>query len=142
MPLRPEIVHERLRKLREVVANLESLKEVPRQEFAASFRQYWLAERGLQLAAEILFDVGNHVLAGRFDASPSTYEEIPRRLCERKVISEELADRLRGLGGFRNILVHDYLDVNHGMLYGFLQEELGCFSSFADEVEEFLGSPP
>ncbi len=140
MTLRPEIVYERLRRLREVVSNLESLREVPRQEFVASFHHYWLAERGLQLAAEILFDVGNHILAGRFGASPSTYEEIPQKLCERKVISENLRDRLRGLGGFRNILVHDYLDVNRDLLYGFLQEELGYFGRFADEVEVFLGS--
>jgi uncharacterized protein YutE (UPF0331/DUF86 family) len=140
MTLRPEVVYERLRKLREVVANLETLRHLPCEELAASFRNYWLAERGLQLATEILFDIGNHILAGRFDWSPSTYEEIPQKLCERKVISEELRDRLRGLGGFRNILVHDYLDVDHDLLYGFLQEELGCFLGFADEVEDFLGS--
>lgn len=140
MTLRPEVVYERLRKLREVVSNLKTLRKVSREELVASFRNYWLAERGLQLATEILFDVGNHILAGQFDWSPSTYEEIPQRLCERKVISEELRDRLRGLGGFRNILVHDYLDVDHGMLYGFLQEELGCFLEFAADVEDFLGS--
>ena len=139
MTLRPEVVRERLRKLREVLSNLASLKRIPREEFVASFHHYWLAERGLQLATEILFDIGNHVLAGMFNCSPPTYEKIPQELFEKKVISEELRNRLRGLGGFRNILVHDYLDVDHGLLYGFLHEELGCFANFADQVEQVLG---
>ncbi len=138
MTLRPEVVRERLRKLREIVSNLESLQQIPRRELVASFRNYWLAERGLQLAAESVFDIGNHVLAGRFDFSPPTYEEIPQMLFERKVISKDLRDRLRGLGGFRNILVHGYLDVDHTLLYGFLRDELGCFQAFADEIEAFL----
>lgn len=138
MTLRPEVVRERLRKLREIVSNLESLQQIPRQELVGSFRNYWLAERGLQLAAEIVFDVGNHLLAGLFNFSAPTYEEIPRKLLEREVISEALRDRLRGLGGFRNILVHGYLDVDHALLHDFLREDLGCFRAFADEVEDFL----
>ena len=139
MTLRPEVVRERLRKLREVVANLDSLREVPLQEFVASFHHYWLAERGLHLAAEILFDIGNHILAGQFNFSPSTYEEIPQGLLDKGVISAELRDRLRGLGGLRNILVHDYLEVDLDQLHGFLREELGSFKDFADEVGAFLG---
>lgn len=139
MTLRPEAIRERLRKLREIVANLVSLRDTPLQEFVASFHHYWLAERGLQLAAETLFDIGNHILAGQFNLSPPTYEEIPQKLLEQGVISEELRGRLQGLGGLRNILVHDYLEVDHGQLHGFLREELDCFESFAEEVEGFLG---
>ncbi len=138
MTLRPEVVYERLRKLREVVSNLKSLQRISREEFVTSFHHYWLAERGLQLAAEILFDIGNHVLAGEFGFSPPTYEEIPQKLHEHEVISEKLRERLRGLGGLRNILVHDYLDVDRDLLYVFLREELDCFGTFAEEVEAFL----
>ena len=140
MTLRPEVVLERLRRLRQVIANLEAVRKLSREELGASFRHYWLAERGLQLAAEILFDIGNHVLAGRFDVSPSTYEEIVRMLTEKQVLSIELGDRLRGLGGFRNILVHDYLELSQDLLYGFLQDELECFGAFADQIESFLDS--
>src|SRR5437879_899614 len=45
-------------------------------------------------------------------ATPKDYEDITRLLSDRRVISSELAVRLKGLGGFRNILVHDDLDVD------------------------------
>lgn len=75
MTLRPEVVRERLRKLREVVRNLETLRDIESAEFVASFRHYWLAERGLQLAAECLLDIGNHVLAGQLNVHPTDYGE-------------------------------------------------------------------
>ena len=78
------------------------------------------------------------MLAGEFNFNPPTYEEIPQKLLEHRVISEDLRDRLRGLGGFRNILVHAYLEVDHDLLHEFLREDLDCFRAFADEIEEFL----
>lgn len=61
MTLRREVVRERLRKLREILENLKRVREIPREEFRGSFRHYWLAERGLQLASETVFDIGNHM---------------------------------------------------------------------------------
>lgn len=139
MTLRPAVVHERLRKLREILTNLEEVRKVPREEFVASFRHYWLAERGLHLAAETVFDIGNHVLAGHFNVHPADYEEVLAKLGERGVISPGLYKRITGLGGFRNVLAHGYLDIDENRVYESLQNELGAFDAFAEEIEAFLG---
>lgn len=138
MIVRRRVIDDRLRRLRQVVRNLEELQEIPRDEFVASFRNYWLAERGLQLAAEAVFDVGNHVLAGEFNVHPDDYEGVIQKLADQEVISRELRERLRGLGGFRNILVHEYLEVDVGRVHDFLQEGLDDFILYAEEIEEFL----
>lgn len=138
MILRPPVVRDRLRHLRRVLRNLEELRRVERGEFLSSYRYFWLAERGLQLAAEALFDVGTHVLAGAFNLHPAEYEDVTRRLVRQQVISEGLGERLRGLGGFRNILVHAYLEIDEGRVYDFLQNELEAFADFAAEIDEFL----
>ena len=140
MILRSDVVRTRLRRLRQVVHNLEEVRSVPGDEFVASFRHYWLAERGLQLAAEAVFDVGNHILAGRFNVHASDYEDIIRRLAEQGVLSEPLRQRLEGLGGFRNVLVHEYLEIDAGRVLEFLHQGLDDFVAFADEVEAFLGA--
>ena len=138
MTFRPEVMRERLRKLRETLALLEPLRAVPLEDFAADHRHYWLAERGLQLAAQSVFDIGTHILAARFHLSPATYGEIPERLAEQGVISGELRLRLRGLGGFRNLLVHDYLDLDRAQLREFLHNELHSLGDYAEEIERFL----
>ena len=138
MTLRPTAVHERLHKLRQVLRNLEHVREVPEEEFLASFRHYWLAERGLHLAAEIVFDIGNHVLANRYNVHPSDYEDVLQKLASQGVITPELRAKMRGLGGFRNVLVHAYLDVDEARVYESLHRELDSFVDFAREIEVFL----
>lgn len=138
MTLRPAVVHERLRKLRQILTNLEEVRKVPREDFVASFRHYWLAERGLHLAAETVFDIGNHLLAGHFNIHPADYEEVLIKLGEQGVISAGLCRRMTGLGGFRNILVHGYLEIDENRVYQSLQGELGGFDAFAEEIEAFL----
>lgn len=140
MTLRPQVVHERLRKLREILRNLEKVKAVPQEEFVASFEHYWLGERGLHLAAEAVFDIGNHILAGHFNVHPSDYEDVLDRLAQQGVVSPDLRERLRGLGGFRNILVHAYLEIDEGRVYKSLQDELDAFDEFAEGIEAFLDS--
>ncbi len=142
MTLRPAAVRERLRKLREILRNLGEVGNVPRDEFVASFRHYWLAERGLQLAAETVFDIGNHLLAGHFNLHASDYEDVLERLARQGVISAGLRETLRGLGGFRNVLVHGYLEIDEERVYRSLQEELAGFDDFAREVERFLEGLP
>lgn len=138
MTLRPEVVRERLRKLREILRNLEKVRDVARADFIASFEHYWLGERGLHLAAEAAFDVGNHVLAGHFNVHPSDYEDVLDRLAQHSVLSSGLREDLRGLGGFRNVLVHAYLEIDEGRVYDALHDKLPAFHEFAREIEAFL----
>lgn len=140
MTLRLEVVRERLRKLREILRNLEEVRQVSRDDFVRSFRHSWLAERGLHLAAETVFDIGNHILAGHFNVHPSDYENVLERLGAQGVLSAGLRERLRGLGGFRNVLVHAYLQIDEERVYTALQDELGSFDAFAAEIESFVAS--
>jgi uncharacterized protein YutE (UPF0331/DUF86 family) len=81
----------------------------------------WAVERGLQLAAEALFDAGNHILAGAFQETVDEYREIPRQLAARGVLQAETAARLESLAGFRNVLVHDYTDVDLSRVHAGLE---------------------
>ncbi|MGH7820581.1 MAG: DUF86 domain-containing protein, partial [Candidatus Binatia bacterium] len=87
----------------EVVSGLETLARGKH----SGLRDDWARERGLQLAAELLFDVGNHVLTAHFGVSAKDYEDVLEQLAAQGVIDTALRERFRGLGGFRNILVHD-----------------------------------
>jgi uncharacterized protein YutE (UPF0331/DUF86 family) len=97
----------------------------------------WALERGLQLAAQALFDVGNQVLAGAFDVRPRDYAEVPPEPARKGVITDALARRLEGLAGFRNLLVHEYVRVDPTRVRALLRTRLDDFSEFADAVERW-----
>jgi len=137
MVLRPEALRERLLRLEEVVSRLE---EMSQSAVSASFKDEWAAERGLQLGAEIILDIGNHILTAQFGVSAEDYEDILTQLGRWGVIDESLRERLKGLGGFRNILVHDYLRLNFARVRNFLQRAPADFSEFGQAVRHWLAA--
>ncbi|HUP47496.1 MAG TPA: DUF86 domain-containing protein [Thermoanaerobaculia bacterium] len=138
MILRREIVRDRLHHLRTVSLRLQEIQQTHRQAFLASYQLQWTTERGLQLAAQAILDIGTHILSGRFNVHPADYEDVIRLMGVHGIVSDELQSRLRGLGGFRNILVHGYLEIDIERVYEFLCEESSVFRDFANAIDEWL----
>lgn len=136
MVVRAEVVRRKLRGIEETVGYLRSWV-VTLEALQRDRRLRWAVERGLHVAAEALFDTGTHILAAEFQESIDEYREIPTRLCTRGVISAATADRLKGLAGFRNVLVHDYAEVDLARVLAGM-ERLGDFDAFVADVEAFL----
>lgn len=140
MVLKKQTVEERLRFLKETLERLDSLKNISKEEFIADFKSYWLAEHGLHLAVEAVFDIGNHILVGHFGDRVSGYNQILERLAEKKVISEKLIEKTKKMGGFRNILVHEYMDVDQKIVYERIQNGLEDLKEFGKEILKWLKS--
>jgi len=138
MVFREESVIERLKKLEEVLAKLGERARITLEEYQRDTDARWIIERGLELGSSAILDIGNHVLAGAFQISVEEYEQILERLCEKDVISPDLHSELRGLGGFRNILVHGYLTLNPDLVYEHYRRALRSFPRFIAEIERWL----
>jgi predicted nucleotidyltransferase len=54
------------------------------------------------------------------------------------IIDAALAERLKGLVRFRNILVHDYLSVDPGLVYDHLSQRIEDFGAFARQVAAYV----
>jgi len=135
MVLRADAVRERLLKLEEVISTLEAIGQ---PTSAGDPRDAWARERGLQLGAEIVLDVGNHILSAHFGVSAQDYEDIIAQLGARGVLEPELRARLKGLGGFRNILVHGYLRLDPARVEAYLQRAPTDFADFTRAIRGWL----
>ncbi|HEX7180636.1 MAG TPA: DUF86 domain-containing protein [Thermoanaerobaculia bacterium] len=138
MAFRAESVQARLRRLEEVVSELRELGKLDREALRASLRDMWAVERGLQLGAEILFDIGNHILTAQYGVSPEDYEDILEQLASQGILDTQLRQRLKGLAGFRNILVHDYLHLDQDRVLEGLARAPKDFSDFAHAIRQWL----
>lgn len=90
----------------------ESGEPLAASELEEELATRWSLERGLLAAANLVIDVANHIAAGHFATHPATYEDGLGLLAARGVVGEETYGGLRGLGGFRNVLAHEYLDID------------------------------
>ncbi len=136
--VRAEALRKRLNKLDEYLTILEGLRRYTFEEFVADPERYGSAERFLQLAIEALMDVGNHVIADLRLGTVEWYSDIPRLLYETGYIDAELRETWTRMIGFRNVLVHDYLDVDRRLVYEALQQRLGDIASLRGVFAQLL----
>jgi uncharacterized protein YutE (UPF0331/DUF86 family) len=134
-----EVVRRHLAALRESLRVLSNRSEVSVEELDADTEGRWMVERGLQLCAQNALDIATHIAAGRGRDVPD-YASAIDELGRLGVLSGDFAREFRSVAGFRNVLVHGYLEVDLDVLATLLHERLGDFESFAVDVEAYLRS--
>lgn len=121
-----------------MAAGLEGLGPVRAEDLRGDLRLRWAVERGLLSGLSVVFNVADHILAGAFGIRAETYEESLDLLLARGVISETTRRALAGSGGFRNVLVHEYVRVEVGRVAEALADAPSTFRSFAADVRAWL----
>ncbi len=121
MVVSPEIAASRLRRLEQCVKRLSRLAGMPLKAYLDDRDAQAIAERNFQVATQCLLDLGNHIIAEEGLGTPEDGPGILDCLAGAGIISPEIHRRTRGLAGFRNILVHDYLAIDHQIVHGLLQ---------------------
>jgi uncharacterized protein YutE (UPF0331/DUF86 family) len=88
---------------------------------------------GLVTALEGCIRVAQHLAASEGWESPATNAHAFRVLADNGVIDVELARRLAKAAGFRNLLIHQYADIDDKRVVGNL-DSLGDLDTFVDAV--------
>ncbi|MBI2315688.1 MAG: DUF86 domain-containing protein [Betaproteobacteria bacterium] len=133
----PAVVRRHLAALREALMNLRRHTGVSAAELSANADLRWTIERGLQLCLQNALDIATHVAAACGLDAPD-YSRAIERLAELGLLSAEFAARLRPIAGFRNVLVHGYLQVDQEIVASVVNERLGDLEEFAGCVESYL----
>lgn len=136
--VRVEVIRKRLIKLDGYLGILSRLRGYGRAEFIENPERYGSAERFLQLALEALTDMGSHVIADLNLGVVNWRSDIPVLLEEHGAIDAALRDRWIRMIGFRNVLVHDYLDIDRNIVYDVLQRNLEDLEALKRAFARFL----
>ena len=127
-----------LSKIREYIQILKEIrKNVDRTSFK-DYRHHGLAERYLQLAIEAALDIGNHLISRLGLRKPERYHDIFIILGENGIIPTSFSKNIVKMAGFRNILVHAYLDLDLDIVYDILQTIGEDLEHFAKYIVEFI----
>ncbi len=127
----------RLDALENYLAELRSFERYSREEFVREPALHHLGERFLHLACECILDIAHHVIAEQGYRQAASYKDTMDVLREEEIIDAALCERLKGWMGFRNVLVHFYLDIDHGRSFDALGE-LADLEAFAAAMAGFL----
>ncbi len=132
-----EKVEQRLMKLEQAVRKLREISKQPWEEYQSNEGLRDRAERNLQVAAQACIDIANHIIADKGYRTPKGYADSFNVLSEEGIIPNILSDKMKMVAGFRNILVHDYLEIDNKIVYQSLKH-LDDFGEFAKQVYKLL----
>lgn len=138
MMVRREVIRKRLQRLEEYLAILENLARYSEEGFLSNPERYGSAERFLQLAIEATVDIGAHLVADLRLGQVEVSRDVPHLLAEAGIISPALRETWIRMIGFRNILVHDYLDIDRHIVYEVLQRHLSDLRLLIQAFATFL----
>lgn len=92
----------------------------------------------IEYAIENVFDICAILNTDLKLGVPGADEDLLEHLLQHGVISSAMQQRLKAMKGFRKIVVHRYGKINNALAFSILQEHLGDFSLFRQEIERFL----
>lgn len=130
-----------LDRLKLLEENINGLIEFKNRHTLADIRsdksKEWALRYGLLESLQIVVDISCHLTAKYNLGNPSTYAECIDILKKYKYLDEKLANKLMGMVGLRNILVHEYITVDINKLYGLLNN-IKDFKEFVDKIKDLV----
>ena len=136
--VRAEIIRKRMNRLDEYLSILKKFQHYSFEEFTADPERYGSAERFLHLGIEAIIDMGNHVIAELELGVVNWYSDIPKIMAEKEFISSELEEKWISMIGFRNTLVHEYIDIDRKIVYDVLQNNIQDLEDLKRAFAQFL----
>lgn len=128
------VIQRKLSLLNTQVMKLEdSLREVSLSEFETSWILRSMAERALQVAAEILIDIAERILALEKSGPAATAAEAMDALVRLGVLKS--AQPYINITRFRNLIVHQYEEIDPVVLFDLSKNRLDDFRKFRDEID-------
>jgi len=131
------VVQRHLAALREALVHLRRHSGASPEMLHADMDLRWTVEHGLQLCAQNAIDIATHLATAAGLDAPD-YASAIDRLTGMNVLPAAFGARFRRIAGFRNVLVHDYVEVDLDVVARVLDENLDDFEEFARLVERHL----
>jgi uncharacterized protein YutE (UPF0331/DUF86 family) len=103
-------------------------------EFEKDYMKQDAISINLQRACEQCIDLANHTIKTFKLGLPKESRESFNLLAMGKVIPLELAHRLEGMVGFRNVLVHEYQRMDIGLMIRVIEHHLDDLVEFTNYI--------
>lgn len=127
-----------LSQLNNFIKELDELKKrIDKKKFFSDKMIQAFAERKLQLTIEAMLTIGEMIIAQKGSRKPIDNNDVFGILAEMGVYPKTFAQKLWGVGGFRNILVHNYIDLDLEKVYNHLVDGLSIFKKYAQYIAKW-----
>lgn len=133
-----DLVHARLRLMRELLDDLQSVGDITHQRLEDDRMLRHALERIITQLVDTAVAVNGHAAAALLGRGPGDYYESFALAAEAGVLSADLAAELAPSAGLRNVLVHEYATVDLAKVAESIPEAADGFRRYIRGVAEAL----
>ncbi|MGY5871890.1 MAG: DUF86 domain-containing protein [Candidatus Thorarchaeota archaeon] len=141
MGLDPVVVERRLAKILEEVDFLNSIRKQELDDFLRDGKSLRSTAKAIETIVQSIIDISSHIVAQNHWGVTDTYRNTIALLATHQVISEDLSANLQQVVAMRNILVHQYLDVDFRIVWESLEELVEDAPTYIRAIKSYLKNP-
>lgn len=134
----PVVVQVRLRHLRRLLDDLQSYGPLDRVELDGDSKTRYAVERILTQVVEAAAGINAHIGASLLGKVKTDYRDTFDLAVEAGALSKETAKRVKPSTGTRNVLVHEYLDVDYDKVAEAARRAPADYGDYIREIADFL----
>jgi uncharacterized protein YutE (UPF0331/DUF86 family) len=133
-----KVIENKISSAKKYLKILQRYKGYSKEEIQNNIDIKGAVERYLYLAVQAAIDLAEAVIAFKSLRKPTTMSEAFYILNEEAFISNKLTKELVKMVGFRNVIAHDYEDIDYDIVCGVLQKGVKDIEGFLDKIRKGL----
>ncbi|SRR5690554_1488743 len=131
-----EVIKQRLNQLSTSINKIERFKEISLEEFLKDDIIQDVVEYNLFIAINMMIDIATHIVVDNNMGSPETLGEAFNILNKEKYLNDEETKVYRNMVDLRNILSHEYINIDKKIIYSILKNNLIDIKKFVIFVND------
>ena len=134
----PLVVNRKLQKLTGYLAELEMMEGVAWEDYMGNFRLRRTAERLIQLIVDVAVDINTHAVVDAGKPPPADAFSSFLEAAKIGMFPRAFAQKLAPSTGERNIIVHDYEDIDDRIVFESISEALALYHQYVKHVSGYV----
>ena len=119
---------------------LKNFKSLTLESYIDELDSQLIAERILELVIQSAVDINNHIIKRGLKLPEANARNSFLLLKAHDILSDKLAEDLSKSVNFRNLLAHEYLEVDNYKVFEIIPKALKQYSLYVLEISQYLDS--
>ena len=128
------IIKKKINAIQHNLVRIKSCQPLSMEEFLANDDIKDIVTHNLFVMLQNVIDIGTHLISDIGMEEPAFLSDIPELLLKGKVIPQELIGPLRSMIGLRNLIAHEYGDLDFKIIYRIVNENIEDINTFLEAV--------
>ncbi|HZD22266.1 MAG TPA: DUF86 domain-containing protein [Acidimicrobiia bacterium] len=137
-PIDADVVRQKLAAIEDSLETLEGLGDVDKTRLRQDRVVAAAVERLISRIVDLAVDINSHVVSAVAGRGPGEYAESFRMAAGVELIDSALSDDLVGSVGMRNVIVHQYVDLDPGLIAAAIPLTLDGYRRYVSSAAAFV----